>query len=485
MASFDLGASDIDLEDAEVLDAASNYFNFLSTDEIANMSGFSLSSTATATLATGEVVEKTTTEKRVSSEQHSSEERVKRFVQVSESDLDRIRESRVPANTKRATKNWMRVFDTWCVENKKTCDLKTIQATDLASILKHAYVEIRQVNKQPYSKNSLLQFRSAIHRELQELKRTINLYTDSEFIEANQVLDGYLKQLKKDGLVAPTQHKTPISDSDKEKIYKHLGDWKTNADHLTYLVWFVITYHFCLRGSEIQAYLTSDDLDVKTNDKGKRYITLATAFAQKNQQGGIKGKDTVSDGMIVSDWQVEAVLLLTSKLSVKSKRLFQIPRKHYQPEDAEWYTGQVFGKNKIDGMMKKMSETARLSQIYTNHSVRATAITTLAKQNVSATTIMRTSGHRNAQSLDSYLQPSEHDKMKTAHLLDVDAIDEALQCATPEELQALEEPQAPPPSASVTTSSSTVTSENSAKFIFSGNFSGAVHIHVNDVKELR
>ena len=137
--------------------------------------------------------------------------------------------------------------------------------------------------------------------------------------------------------------------------------------------------------------------------------------------------------------------------------------------------------------MKKMSETARLSQTYTNHSVRATAITTLARQNVSATTIMRTSGHRDAQNLDSYLQPSEHDKMKTAHLLDVDTIDEALQCATPEKLQALEEPQAPPSSASVTTSSSTVTSENSAKFIFSGNFSGAVHIHihVNNVKELR
>ena len=135
------------------------------------MSDFSLPSTATATLSNGEVLEKTTTEKRVTSEPSIVEETSQRFVQVSEDEIDRIRESRVSTNTKRAT-NVSRMFGVQSIEK---CDLKTISATNLSSILKHAYVEIRQINKLSYSKNSLLQFRSAIHRQLQDLKRNIIL----------------------------------------------------------------------------------------------------------------------------------------------------------------------------------------------------------------------------------------------------------------------------------------------------------------------
>ena len=122
----------------------------------------------------------------------------------------------------------------------------------------------------------------------------------------------------------------------------------------------------------------------------------------------------MSDGMIVTDWQVEAGLLLISKLSPKSTRLFQIPR-----------------------LGSKVRPTTQCG---------------------------------NAQTLTVYLQPSEQDKIATAHLLYA-GVDKALQESTPAELEALERPQVPP-------ASSCVTSENIAKFIFSGNFAGAVHIHV-------
>ena len=109
MASFDFGVCEGDLEDQELLEAAANYFNFLSPSELAEVSDFSLSSTATATLSNGEVLEKTTTEKRVTSEPSIVEETSQRFVQVSEDEIDRIRESRVSTNTKRAT-NVSRMF---------------------------------------------------------------------------------------------------------------------------------------------------------------------------------------------------------------------------------------------------------------------------------------------------------------------------------------------------------------------------------------
>ena len=86
-------------------------------------------------------------------------------------------------------------------------------------------------------------------------------------------------------------------------------------------------------------------------------------------------------------------------------------------------------------------------------------------------------GAQKYKRLTAYLQPSEQDKIATARLLDAD-VDKALQESAPAELEALERPQVPPASPA----SSCVTSENSAKSIFSGNFAGAVHIHVHDVK---
>eukprot|EP00117_Sycon_ciliatum_P034932 scpid95760/ scgid26569/ len=120
--------------------------------------------------------------------------------------------------------------------------------------------------------------------------------------------------MKKDGLATQTHHKPPISDIDKDRIYKHLSDWKTSPEHLAILAWWSITYHFCLCDSDIQAHLTADDLAVRTDKQGKTYLTLAIVFIQKDQQGGLTGKDSVSDGMIVTDRQAEDVLLLISKL---------------------------------------------------------------------------------------------------------------------------------------------------------------------------
>jgi len=43
--------------------------------------------------------------------------------------------------------------------------------------------------------------------------------------------------------------------------------------------------------------------------------------------------------------------------------------------DALWYEAPPLGINNLAKMIKNISEEARLSKIYTNHCVRATAIT--------------------------------------------------------------------------------------------------------------
>ena len=52
--------------------------------------------------------------------------------------------------------------------------------------------------------------------------------------------------------------------------------------------------------------------------------------------------------------------------------------------------------------MKELSKAANLSQVYTNHCIRATAITLLSDDGLSNRHIMTLSGHRNENSLTSY-----------------------------------------------------------------------------------
>ena len=66
-----------------------------------------------------------------------------------------------------------------------------------------------------------------------------------------------------------------------------------------------------------------------------------------------------------------------AKLNPRCDAFFQYPRKNskWKYADEVWFDARPIGANKLDGMMKNISEEAKLSKMYTNHSVRATAIT--------------------------------------------------------------------------------------------------------------
>lgn len=70
------------------------------------------------------------------------------------------------------------------------------------------------------------------------------------------------------------------------------------------------------------------------------------------------------------------------------------------------------GENKLAGLMATMSKDAGLSQHYTNHSIRATAITLLDEAGIPGRDIMGLSGHRSENSLRSYSRRLPEKKKK-------------------------------------------------------------------------
>ena len=129
--------------------------------------------------------------------------------------------------------------------------------------------------------------------------------------------------------------------------------------------------------------------------------------ATKNHSGGENSKPSAeretrlySTG--ADDDAFASLKLFVAKINPSCTAFFQYPKSNVTREDTVWYENRPLGVNKLNEMMKIISVGAELSQIYTNHSVRASAITLLSDPNVPDRHIMFVSGHSNEQSLAHY-----------------------------------------------------------------------------------
>ena len=71
-------------------------------------------------------------------------------------------------------------------------------------------------------------------------------------------------------------------------------------------------------------------------------------------------------------------------------------------QDQIWYDNQVIGKDPLEQSMKTLSKDAGLSQLYTNHCMKATATTTLDEAGFEARDIMIVTSHKSERSIKSY-----------------------------------------------------------------------------------
>ena len=127
----------------------------------------------------------------------------------------------------------------------------------------------------------------------------------------------------------------------------------------------------------------------------------------KNHQGGISEKNShesltrlYSTGEIGDSYW--CLLKYVQKLNLLQPAFFQRPSPKAKESDMIWYENSPLGVNTLATMMKEISLGAGLSQTYTNHSVRATAITLWSNANVPSRHIMTISCHANEQSISSF-----------------------------------------------------------------------------------
>ena len=92
-------------------------------------------------------------------------------------------------------------------------------------------------------------------------------------------------------------------------------------------------------------------------------------------------------------------------------------------EDPVWFDDMAVGRDPLNNVMKQLSLRAELSQVYTNHSIRATAITTLVENNVEACHIQAVSGHKCESTIHTYSKKCSSKKKR--EMFDILALDKS------------------------------------------------------------
>ena len=172
----------------------------------------------------------------------------------------------------------------------KPTDFWNDSKDELALKLREFYCCVRKVpNKQgvadEYGKASYLNMRAGIQRFLVSPphNRVIDIRKDIEFQAANQVLQGKLKMLRREGR-DNTKHKSPISPDDLAKLYSS-GTLNTdNPRNLHLKVFFEISLHFGRRGREGWRFLTKSSFAVQSDGCGRKYVTIVYQELDKNHQ---------------------------------------------------------------------------------------------------------------------------------------------------------------------------------------------------------
>ena len=186
-------------------------------------------------------------------------------------------------------------------------------------------------------------------------------------------------------------------------------------------------FHLIRRGRENLRLLTKESFAVQVDAAGKTFVYQVVDELDKNHRANDQPDDSPGEGRMYERPEspycpVKTFELYLSKLNPTLSCLWQRPRatEHFSHSDEVWYCNVPLGKNALGTFMSSISKELNLSQKYTNHCIRATAVSLLDECNFEARHIMRVSGLKSESSIRSYSRRlSEVKQKEISHALSI------------------------------------------------------------------
>ena len=131
---------------------------------------------------------------------------------------------------------------------------------------------MRKTDGSLYALKSFSSIRYGLQRHFLETCKE-DIVHDKSYDEANTMFKAMLVHLKKEskGTVA---HKDPISREDMQKLYSHDNFSLNSPDSLQKRVLFEYVHYVCNRGRENIRDVQNDDVELKRDSKGLRYVRV-------------------------------------------------------------------------------------------------------------------------------------------------------------------------------------------------------------------
>lgn len=298
-----------------------------------------------------------------------------------------------------------------------------LPSESLAEQLRRFYGHLASKCGDEYSKSSLVNIRAGLNRHLTSppWNLQINLMHDRVYQGANQVFSGLIRDYRRRGLDVSCK-KSAVTAADVELLYSSGTLSNKSPQSLLYKVYFELSLHCARRGCEGLRDLRKDSFVVRKDENGREYVCLAYHELEKNHQG-INKREGERDPRLYAqvgdpNCPVLSFKKYISKLNGACESFFQRPKQTFHDRDSVWFVNAPMGKNKLFVLMKDISKKAGLSKVYTNHCLRVTSATVLSRNNISPLDICSVTGHRNVESVKSYVDgTSDEQRYRMSRLL--------------------------------------------------------------------
>ena len=183
-----------------------------------------------------------------------------------ESDLSKVREERVPTQTRANTKWAVSVWVAWA-ENRNSkynisvsefdqvpIQLNDVRAEELNFWMSYFYLEVRKRNGEKYPPNTLYQLACGLLRHLRDDcgRYDLNILDEHNpnFVSSWQVLDGIMKKSHTEGLGCNPKQKQAVSPEHEKLLWDSGSINLVTALGLSYAVFFYNCKCFGLRGQD-------------------------------------------------------------------------------------------------------------------------------------------------------------------------------------------------------------------------------------------
>ena len=287
-------------------------------------------------------------------------------------------------------------------------------------------MEIRKKNGKPYPPETLYHIVCGILRFVRSNgKPEIDFFNDKGFAEFKTVLDAEMKKLKAAGICTPRRKSEPLSAKDEELLWEKgiLGDHTPQA--LLNAVFYLNGINFALRSGDEHRQLNFKDCQIKVMEiPNERPYLHYIETVSKNNQGGLKGRRNS-----VKEVKQHSNESNPSRCPVRLFKLYNNLCPKNRPEGAFylqplrnttsdcWFSVKAMGHCALDGMVKKMCESAGIEGFQTNHSLRASTATRLYQAGVDEQLIMERTGHRSIDGVRSYKRTSDEQRIVLSDII--------------------------------------------------------------------